>query len=313
MIFFNSTFIGGKSTSMQTPTAIRNIKYVSLANGKYSDLYGTKYLPKDPIYRTLDPLGDINEDINEEWDWDTIMRTRFAEESLIAGNVNWTLNTVDNLVIRRRVEGSHDWLTIGVYPIEVEEDFNFTGIDKYNQSSTNYEYSIVPYLNGNPGTYTIKEIFSDFDAIFINDDDFSYKTFCTDGAIDTTRNISGNYNVPILSKYPVFFHVGEMNYDSGSVNGTFFELDDGCIIKQDKAYAYKRGLMDFLTNGKPKILKHPDGRIWLMQVIPSPTDSANGHYSIRNISFEWIEVGKYDNNEDLYWSKLLNIPEKWWI
>ena len=103
-----------------------------------------------------------------------------------------------------------------------------------------------------------------------------------------------------------------MNYDSGSVDGKFYDLDEACQIIEDKGYFYKTGLMDFLTNQKPKIIKHPDGRIWLAQVMPSPTDSGDETYKFRNIVFQWAEVGKHDSNEDMYWADLNDVSEIYW-
>lgn len=302
MVFLGTTFIGGDFTAQPTPTNAENMTYLTLHGGWYSDLYGTANTDTEQSL-----------DIPNTWDWDTIMRADYSTGKTAAGNIDWLAENVSAVVVKRRIQGTFKWYTVASHPIEVEEDFIFTGIDKYAKSNTTYEYALVPYDNdNNPGVYGVQTVTSIFDKIFVMDKEKTYGTFHTTGNVDTTRNISGNTNVPLNSYYPVYFHSGLMNYDSGSVDGKFYDLDEACQIIEDKGYFYKTGLMDFLTNQKPKIIKHPDGRIWLAQVMPSPTDSGDETYKFRNIVFQWVEVGKHDSNEDMYWADLNDVSEIYW-
>lgn len=302
MVFLGTTFIGGSLTAAPTPTNAENLTYLTLHGGKYSDLYGTKEVESEP---TLD--------IPSKWDWNTIMRADFSTNTTVAGNVDWLAENVSVVAVKRRVQGTFDWYTVATYPIEIEEDFNFSGADRFNQSNLTYEYAIVPYdIDNNPGLYSISTVDSYFDSLFVVGEEKTYYTFNTKGNVDTTRNIPGNYNVPLNSRYPIFFHSGLMNYDSGSVEGGFYELDEACQIVEDVGYFYKKGLMDFLTDGKPKVLKHSDGRIWMIQVIPNPTDTADINYKFRNISFSWIQIGEHDSNEQMYNANLNDVTEIYW-
>lgn len=302
MIFFGTTFLGGDYTSLPTPTSLENMDYVELENGKYDTLFITK-----------DVSSPQSIDDGLVWNWDTVMYADFSNETTNAGNMNWTVENVSDIVIKRRIQGEFDWITIDIRHIETEDDFNFVGIDNYNQSDTEYEYAIVPYLNDNPGAYIVKTVYSEFDDIFIIGHDKTYKTVASNENVNTVRNIPGNHNNLLHSKYPVFFHSGLMNYDSGSVEGRFFDVENGCqIITTDMGYLYKKGLMDFLTDGFPKLLKVSDGRMWLIQVIPSPSDNADTSHDIRTINFDWVEIGNYLSNKDLYYANLSDLEEKWW-
>lgn len=302
MVFCGTTFIGGSYTALPTPTNAENLTYLTLHGGKYSDLYGTKDITTAPSL-----------EIPDEWDWNTIMRADFSRNNTVAGNVDWLAENVSVVAVKRRVKGTFSWYTVATYPIEVEEDFNFIGFDRFNQANVTYEYAIVPYdIDDNPGLYSVVEIDSHFDSLFVVGEDKTYYTFNTSGNIDTTRNIPGNLNVPLNSRYPVFFHSGLMNYDSGTVDGGFYELNEGCQVVEDIGYFYKKGLMDFLTDGNPKVLKHSDGRIWLIQVIPSPTDTADINYKFRSISFSWIQTGEHDSNYDMYYANLNDVDELYW-
>lgn len=62
----------------------------------------------------------------------------------------------------------------------------------------------------------------------------------------------------------------------------------------------------------PKILKSFDGRMWMINVDGSPTDSMDGHWQHRIIDFQWYESGDYTNEEDLYESGLSNVSSEFW-
>ena len=217
MLFLGTTFIGGDYTAMPTPTYSANLTYLTLSHGKYSDLYGTKNTDGNPT-----------EEIPDEWDWDTIMRADYSTGKTMAGNMDWTVENVSVVAVKRRIKGTFDWYTVAIQPIEVEEDFSFSGVDRFNQSKVEYEYALVPYHDENPGIYSIESVYSNFDALFIVGRDKTYSTFHTTGNVNTTRNIPGNHNVPLNSRYAVFFHSGKMNYDSGDCDGKFYYLDEAC-------------------------------------------------------------------------------------
>ena len=301
MVFAGTTFLGIKYTALPTAVFSKDETYVAEYGGFFSQMEVLKDVSDSP-----------SPEFTERWGWATIMKADYSTEKTTAGNTDWTIETVSQVAVKRRIKGTFDWTTIEVRDINEVDDFKILGIDKFNKADVTYEYAIVPYLDGNAGTYNVEEIKSYFDAIFIVGKDKTYKTFSTSGNIDTTRNIPGTPNVPYNSKYPTFFSAGLMNYDSGSLDGKFYDLDSSCGIIKDEGYAYKKGLMDFLTDRKPKVLKHSDGRIWLIQVMPSPTDSADGDYKIRNITFEWIQIGEADKLEDLYYAGLTDLAEEWW-
>lgn len=300
-MFFGTTFLGIKYTALPTAAFSKDETYLKFGNGLYSDVYGTKEID-----------SNMTNIVPENWDWDTLIKADYSDGQINAGNSEWTLQTVSELVIKKRIKGTFDWTTVDVREINQTEDFNFQGIDRYSKANTTYEYAIVPYLNHNPGNYTIVEIDSDFDAVFILEKEKTFKTFITNAFVDTTRNIPGSYNVPMESKYAVFFSSGNMNYDSGSVDGKFYEIDEACRIMNDPGYLYKKSLMDFLSDRKPKILKHPDGRIWLIQITPNPTDTADGRYDLRTIHFDWVEVGDVNSIEHLYSAGLIDLAQEWW-
>ena len=70
--------------------------------------------------------------------------------------------------------------------------------------------------------------------------------------------------------------------------------------------------MDFISDSIPKILKLPDGRLWLVQVTPGSADTANTTYNDREISWSWVEIGNVNSEEDLYYLGFSKVESEWW-
>lgn len=59
---------------------------------------------------------------------------------------------------------------------------------------------------------------------------------------------------------------------------------------------------EFLANGNTKIIKDWNGYIILGQIVGDPTMTFDQNYGngMGNISFSFVEQGKWDNQQDLY-------------
>ena len=156
--------------------------------------------------------------------------------------------------------------------------------------------------------------------MFLIENGIVWGTDITDGFCDTTRNIPSS-NVELLnSKYPVFVRNTIANYDTGTCKASFMPFvtdENDCELAYGSEYDYKRiqyqrKFMDFICDGVPKILKMPDGRMWIVQITPNPTDTANVKYNNREISWSWVEIGDVNSEEDLYYLGLSDISPEWW-
>ena len=67
-----------------------------------------------------------------------------------------------------------------------------------------------------------------------------------------------------------------------------------------------------MRNGKIKILKSMDGRCWLVYISQPPTDSGDGHYANRQLSFSCTEIGDIENESDLWENNFITASEEWW-
>lgn len=307
MFICGSNFVGSASACAITPTNINNINYVELKKGIYDDLYITKAAD-----------FTIEQDCPQDWDFDTVMYAKFNNNTN-AGNVDWNVATTSHIILKCRNEGEFRWKTIATKEIHSIDDFTLNYPDYFIASGQTVEYAVVNVLYGFEGNYSTSKITPKFNKMFLIENDIVWGTEITDGFCDTTRNIPSSTVELLNSKYPIFVKNGKANYDTGSCRGSLVPLakEESCQLAYDSQYDYQRityqkEFMDFICDGAPKILKLPDGRRWIVQVTPNPSDTANQTYNNREISWNWVEIGDVNSEEDLYYLGLSEVSPEWW-
>ena len=307
MFICGNNFVGGALACAVTPTNIDSINYVELKKGIYDDLYVTKATD-----------FEITEQLQAEWNFDTVLYAKL-DNSVNAGNVDWNVETTSHVALKTRNNGEFNWKTIFVKEIHSIDDFTINYPDYFVASGETVEYAIVNILYGLEGSYTITKVTPKFNKMFLIENDIVWGTDITDGYCNTTRNIPSS-NVELLkNRYPIFIRNGISNYDTGTCSGSFvpFIENSGCQFAYDVEHdyqrtKYQRDFMNFICDGVPKILKMPDGRMWIIQVTPNPTDNAKQRYNDREFSFSWVEIGDVNSEEDLYYLGLSNVTPEWW-
>lgn len=306
MLLCGSNFVGGELACALTPTGIENINYVELKNGIYDELYITKATD-----------FELTNEFPKEWDFDTILWAKF-NGTTNAGNVDWNLENTSHIILKSRTEGSFQWKTIVVKEVNDIADFVINYPDYFVASGQSVEYAIVPVIYGFEENYATTNVTSKFTKMFLVEGNKVWGTEITDGFCDTTRNVPSSTVELLNSRYPIFIRNTIANYDTGNCKGAFVPLDENtCEYAYDEKYdyqriKYQREFMDFISDSIPKILKLPDGRLWLVQVTPNPTDTANKTYNDREISWSWVEIGSVNSEEDLYYLGFSEVTEEWW-
>lgn len=298
---FIGGFYGDKKSIQYTKTFIADIDYLEISNGTYDDFY----VSKNQNYDDSDGY---------KWDYDTILYAGF-DNTTNASNVDFNVNTVSHILIKRQKDGAFAWDTIAVYKIQNARDFEIQGEDFTQRSGVKYKYAAVPVQYGVEGNYSTSEVDSFFDKVYIVEKDKVIGSDLTDGFCDTSRQFGSSVMPTLNNKYPSVIRKGITNYDMGSLSLSFLEMKDCQYDSIENSYnriMYQKDKMDFLSNGKPKLLKMFDGRMWLIEVINTPSDSANGYYGNRSINFEWVEIGDCESEEDLYYANLSDVTEEWW-
>ena len=301
MIILGDSFLGADYSYSPTPTYVENIREVSVSNAKFDTFLITKNLD---IEKTLD--------VSTVWDRYTLLLATY-DNNLSAGNIDYTLENTSDILIKRRVKGTYNWITVYQKKIETIDDFNIIFLDKYCKNNTIYEYACVIVLNGAESNYNIVEVDSKFKGMFIMDKDNIYGTILDVGAYDTTRNHYLTKQEYPEQRFPGSYSYSKANYDSGESSGHFVKVDlENCELLYENNVEYVEEIIDLLTNHKPKILKFEDGHIKLISVDGMPTDTEDGHYLHRIITFQWYESGDYNSEEDLYNADLIDVEEQFW-
>ena len=292
------------------PTSINGIDFMVLTNAIYNELYAsTRY-------------DDFDSEI-PAWDFDTIMHAKF-NGNLHAGNVNYYSQEVEFLRIKRRVKGTYNWITMFEIRIEEASDFKFERFDKYARSQTTYEYAMVPVIRNIEGgsdleeNHYISEVLSEFDDTFLVEKDVSYHSQL-ELTWSTSKNRPTLVVAPVDRKFPYVFGNGNLNYYSGSISAIWLELNSLCDLARtmswedawgmiyQSGWEYRHNLMEFLCNGRPKILKMADGRMWMVSIVDSPTESVTLHNSVPTTTFNWTEIDDCESGAALYENNFIDV------
>ena len=289
-MFFLKTAFLKDGDILTPPVEIKNINSIKIQNGIFDEVFGT-----------ADIESEYSTDIPSEWDYNTILHALF-ENNLMAGNVGYVVSEVSALRVKHREQGTYNWITLFEIPINDISDFNFDVLDQYCRSGVIYEFCVVPVINGIEGNSPINSIESKFDGIFIIEKDLSYSTNFETEISDVTHNQQVASVLPIGSRYPYHIKNALTNYDSGTVKGFFVEVNTNTgDINIDNGFRYRKSFIDFLFNGKPKIIKTGEGQIWMCSITGSPVESpVNGYKKFIVTTFNFEEIGSVFDQDDMY-------------
>ena len=295
MICFKSLLCSDIMSIACTPTSINNITKVELSNGMYDDLRITHNVTEE-----------LSSEINQEWDWDTVLHAKF-DGSTSAGNVDWDLNRVSYLLIKRKKADEFKWVTLEVHKTISLEDFNLRNVDITAAPNYEYQYAAVPIINGVEGLT---------ETLFIGDRDEVWCTDISDNYLDNVSQMPQQSVVTMYDRYPTIVRNTAANYEEITVNAQFFPTEeDGCTINLDdeqKRIDYNKRAKMFLRNENTKILKSMDGNIWLVYITTPPSDTAVDNYKNRKLTFTCTEIGDPNDEEDLYEAGLITAGSQWW-
>ncbi len=296
--FLNYNFYSDGDSLNSAPSLVNNITQTKLSNAIFDHFNITK--------NTQTPFTTAKPD---QWDYDTIINADF-NGNVDGGNVDFVLNQINSIKIKRREKGNFDWITLKEIPINTVEDLTFVFNDRLNANHIEYEYAFVPVLNLVEGNYIINSVLSKFNGVFIGDAETTYKMLCNVGYGAKTSNQRIGVFEPLGKQFPVYVANGTMNYESGSVTATLLddEYEKTRSINREQIVKKANNFNSFLTNRRAKILKDWNGNIWLCVIVGSPqTSYRNGSgMGVPQINFDWTEIGESNNQKDLYNSGVID-------
>ena len=300
MLFLGTTFFSGSHTLDPPAVHVSPITEIKLTNGTFDHLYVSKNA-EEPIEST-----------HNEWNGDTLLSAPF-DDSLDAGNSGFSLRNTDIMVVKCREKGSMDWMTIHTKTINTIDDFKMLYFYRYARGDTDYEFMLASTCNGIENSYVTKEVHSGFNGFFLVNQDNAVGTIYNLDGCDTTRTVSGEAVNLLNSQYANVISNGAFNYDTGTVTGVFLKSDTrDCIVDLAGGVQLRKDFIDFLTDKKPKILKWDDGRIWMIQIVGTPTDTEEGHKDLRKITFQFTQTGDVNDPQSLYINGLSPVGVEWW-
>lgn len=296
MIFLGMTFFSGKNSLNSPSEKTETITSIAVGEGVHNHLYVSK-----------NPNDTVN-NWDDDWNYDTVMNATF-DTNLDAGNSGFSLRNTDTVIVRRREMLNDTWIPIYVKDINVVEDFDINILDRFARGgSTEYMYRISSILNGIENSYVEQSVVSDFDRVYVTDQQSSYGIMYNLDGCDTTRNIKTGI-IETYNRYPTIVSNSNVNYESGSVSGLILVL---CDYDKSKTLKYREEVKERLASKRPFVLKTPDGRIWMAKCVDSISDTMQGHVDIRHINFNWVEIGNVNDIEALYYNGLSDVPVRWW-
>ena len=292
MIFLGYDFYSDESALDYTPVISEEIKKVTIAGAVMDEFYIT---------------NDINYDMStipQEWDKYTVLHA-FFENSLTAGNVNYTVRELTALRLKRREVGTYKWLTLAEFQINSIDDLSVTYIDRYAETDKDMEYMLVAVTDSVEGTYNSSAVSSEFNGIVLAEQDISYRAHVYDYT-PTERNQITSVVTTLRGRYPYVIKNTDTNYTSGQIQAGFFPVIN-CEINYDyiDTTRYREEFIDFLTNGKPKVLKLDDGRTYIVNIVDNIqyTSDAIGRYT----TFNFVQTGDAKNTTDLFEAGLIDV------
>lgn len=296
MIFVGTTFTKSKHTIDASPNATSSLSSFNANSAVY-----------DGLYITSKEMPEWDGETVETWDYSTALIARF-NGNLLGGNVDFALDNMDCVKIKRRRVGEYTYKTYFKIPIKTYDDLKFTVFD-YMAGIGDYEYAIVPSVNDVDGKGESGVVTSSFDGLWLVDGTYAIHAFLN-LKLTHQRVKSGSSITTLGNKYPVYISNGNSNYTAGTVEATFVNMDSNCNFDFENGWKYREDVNGFLTNGYPKILKNDEGKMWLIDIDTSSiAETQNGHYQNVVHSFSWQECGDVDNMSDLFKAGIIDVQD----
>lgn len=269
---------------------------VKISNGIYDGISITK----DTEITQADYLEYV------PWDYNTILNCGF-NDTILGGNVEDIVSHIGYIRLKRKAKDSNKWIVLKQIEVKTgsQDEMSFTFKDAYIPSGVTQQYALATVSPaGTESSYDIKEITPawKFPCITIDGNTFAIHNQVNYNTI--TNNRSYGELIPIKSKYPIVIKNAETAYLSGSVSVDFIGVDYLKTRQLDR-YQITKEVQHFrqlVDTGSSICIKDPNGKIVLCRPTSGDTESFTTNYGnvIPTVTINWVEQGKYDDQDDLY-------------
>jgi len=242
----------------------------------------------------------------QEWGFDTLFQPKF-KGTLEGGDVGNKGMAIEYIAIEKRKFDTLKWDRVALIPYKSTQIL-YEYIDKYVQSTQDYEYAVLPLTSGIKGEANIEKITCDFDYMWLVDKNSQIKLKCNVKQSDYTTNESMTTVEPLEGNYSIIFE-NDLSYIKSSITATIAsdELIDNNSINKVHERKIRDNVLQFLRDKKPKIYKTSNGQFLLVKlsnVKETPMQQLN--YNISDVSFDITEIGNPNDINDLEQMGLVN-------
>lgn len=313
--FLMGDVLFGQNALTNTTGFMNQIDSITISNGVFTHV-------------NVENVFDDNPSSTEPTEWgDTFIMDAPFTDGVSGGSTGNLLGVANQILVKRRPSNVYTnigdgWITIARIPIATSEDLKFVIYDYTCANNTQYEYVLIPTLIQNQGglevqvetsitnNSTVIPVMSEFNKVYICnltgakgiEANTSYDSMSIERLTGTHQTLG--------SKYPIVVSNSIINYESGGVHGKILNDNYGSInpetgkmvqLNRNDIVKARESYREFITKGKPYILKDWNGNSWLVMVTDSPSytfDDAWG-MGIGEIDFHWTQIGEIEDQEDL--------------
>ena len=273
-----------------TPIPTSELDEVTLGAGLY-----------DELFISVDTTIDDSQTKPSQWTLKTIMDAEF-NNGLEAGSINGKNHLVTQIQCYRReyMQQNSEWQLVAQF--DYDDRYNiYTVIDRFIENNKTYEYCVVPLAKEIQGDKLLgAPIQAEFNGMFISDLESNYSININFSFSDLTYNTNMNTSVPLNGEFPIVSY-GNANYRTGSAS--FLPLtpqQEFGYTSQINAYdefKNRKNVIDFLNNGKAKVIRREDGDVMVVATNNVKTTAISESLdSISTVTFDFTEIGKLDYN-----------------
>lgn len=252
----------------------------------------------DEIYIDEDTSIEFSVDKPNSFLTTTILNAKF-KNTLEAGNIVGQNGVLDYILIQKRELGTNEWTDVGTFKLN-SSDIYYEMIDKYIGNNKEYEYSLVPVSNRTLGirsnSYYIKPFYC---GMFLSDKDNNF-SFLANLEYNSISHINPTkIHQTINGTYPIVTY-SKMRYTDFKVQALLVTKNNIYSYDYVNSVQYKRNLLNWLNNGKPKVYRDNRGDIKIVAVsgdiLENPISQKEG---FNDISISFTEIGNINNTTDL--------------
>lgn len=274
-----------------TPIPTSELDEVTMGAGMY-----------DEMFVSVDEDIDQDQTVPDDWTLKTIMDADF-NNSLEAGSIDGNGHVVTEIQCYRReyMSTDNEWQLVAQFDYEKEYNL-YTVVDRFVENHKVYQYAVVPLAKEIMGKMLINKdpINSEFSGTFISDIGANYPMNIDFQFSDMAYNTNMSTQVPLNGQFPIVSY-GNANYRTGTVS--FLPLtpqhEFGYTNKIDahEELVNRQKVIDFLNNGKAKVIRRDDGDVIVCATTGVKTSlKSEAIDNISTVSFDFTEIGKLDYN-----------------